>query len=176
MSDGYAALIGAGSGAPCSLIIIGTGIAGHRLFANGLSIQRDAWGWVAGDRGSGSWIGQKGLRHCLAALDGVVREDGLSRAVLGAIGGVESLRSGWTRDLGPQRLATLAPIVLEQATAGDEAALRIRRRAVEHLVALIGVIASPHEPLSRPGVWSHRCARFSRKKRAFPFSNRTGTR
>src|SRR5579862_2737908 len=28
MSDGYAALIGAGSGAPCSLIIIGTGIAG----------------------------------------------------------------------------------------------------------------------------------------------------
>src|SRR3954447_19228349 len=59
ISDGYAALIGAGSGAPCSLIIIGTGVAGHRLFANGLSIQRDAWGWLAGDRGSGSYIGQK---------------------------------------------------------------------------------------------------------------------
>ena len=54
MSDGYAALIGAGSGAPCSLLIMGTGIAGHRLFANGWSIQRDAWGWIAGDRGSGS--------------------------------------------------------------------------------------------------------------------------
>src|SRR5271170_1168289 len=39
MSDGYAALIGAGSGAPCSLLIMGTGIAGHRLFANGWSIQ-----------------------------------------------------------------------------------------------------------------------------------------
>src|SRR5947209_2821165 len=49
LSDGYAALIGAGSGAPCSLIIIGTGVAGHRLFANGVSIQRDAWGWLAGD-------------------------------------------------------------------------------------------------------------------------------
>ena len=38
MSDGYAALIGAGLGAPCSLIIVGTGVAGHRLYANGLSI------------------------------------------------------------------------------------------------------------------------------------------
>src|SRR5271165_7491254 len=53
VSDGYAALIGAGSGAPCSLIIVGTGVAGHRLYAGGVSIQRDAWGWIAGDRGGG---------------------------------------------------------------------------------------------------------------------------
>ena len=118
MSDGYAALIGAGSGAPCSLIIIGTGVAGHRLYANGLSIQRDAWGWIAGDRGSGSWIGQKALRHCLAALDGVAPQDGLSRAVLSAIGGVETLRGGWMRDLGPERLGALAPLVLERGERG----------------------------------------------------------
>src|SRR5690242_12026337 len=62
MSDGYAALIGAGKGAPCSLLIAGTGVAGHRLYPSGLSIQRDAWGWIAGDRGSGSWIGQRALR------------------------------------------------------------------------------------------------------------------
>jgi glucosamine kinase len=151
MSDGYAALIGAGSGAPCSLIIIGTGVAGHRLYANGLSIQRDAWGWIAGDRGSGSWIGQKALRHCLAALDGVVPQDGLSRAVLSAIGGVEKLRGGWMRDLGPERLAALAPLVLEQANAGDEAARRIRNRAIEHLAATIGVIAGPDAPLYAAG-------------------------
>jgi glucosamine kinase len=151
MSDGYAALIGAGSGAPCSLIIIGTGIAGHRLYANGLSIQRDAWGWIAGDRGSGSWIGQKALRHCLAALDGVVPQDALSRAVLSAIGGVEKLRGGWMRDLGPERLAALAPMVLEQADVGDKAARRIRDRAVEHLAALIGVIAGPNAPLYAAG-------------------------
>jgi glucosamine kinase len=151
MSDGYAALIGAGSGAPCSLIIIGTGVAGHRLYANGLSIQRDAWGWIAGDRGSGSWIGQKALRHCLAALDGVVPKDALSDKVLSAIGGVGKLRGGWMRDLGPERLAALAPLVLEQASAGDETARRIRDRAVEHLAALIGVIASPDAPLYAAG-------------------------
>lgn len=151
MSDGYAAMIGAGSGAPCSLVIVGTGVAGHRLFANGLSIQRDAWGWIAGDRGSGSWIGQKALRHCLAALDGVVPRDALSGAVLAAIGGVEKLRQGWMRDLGPERLAALAPLALEQANAGDAAARRIRDRAVEHLSALIGVIAGPDAPLYAAG-------------------------
>jgi len=151
MSDGYAALIGAGSGAPCSLLIMGTGIAGHRLFANGWSIQRDAWGWIAGDRGSGSWIGQKALRHFFAALDGVVPQDGLSRAVLGAIGGVDKLREGWMRGLGPERLAALAPLVFEQANAGDQTARRIRERAVEHLAALIGVIASSDTPLYAAG-------------------------
>ena len=45
-------------------------------------------------------IGQKALRHFFAALDGVVPQDGLSRAVLGAIGGVDKLREGWMRGLG----------------------------------------------------------------------------
>jgi glucosamine kinase len=151
MSDGYGALIGAGSGAPCSLLIVGTGIAGHRLYANGLSIQRDAWGWIAGDRGSGSWMGQKALRHFFAALDGVVPQDGLTRATSRAIGGIEALRAGWMRGLGPDRLASLAPQVLEQANASDPMALKIRDRAVEHLAATIGVIASPDAPLFAAG-------------------------
>ena len=151
MSDGYAALIGAGSGAPSSLIIIGTGVAGHRLYANGLSIQRDAWGWILGDRGSGAWIGQKALRHSFAALDEVVPKDALSRAVLDAIGGVEQLRAGWMRNLGPERLGAFAPLALEQASAGEETALRIRQRAVEHLAALIAVIAGPDDPLFAAG-------------------------
>jgi glucosamine kinase len=151
MSDGYAALIGAGLGAPCSLIIIGTGVAGHRLFANGASIQRDAWGWIAGDRGSGSWMGQKALRHFLAALDGVVPHDELSRAVLHSIGGIERLREGWMKDLGPDRLAALAPLVIEEAKARDGTARRIRDRAVEHLAATIGVIAGADAKLYAAG-------------------------
>ena len=151
MSDGYAALIGAGLGAPCSLLIIGTGVAGHRLYADGRSIQRGAWGWIGGDRGGGSWIGRKALRHCFAAIDGVVPRDALSRETLRAIGGVEGLRAGWMRNLGPDRLAALAPLVLEQAVAGDEVARRIRDRAVEHLAALIAVIAVPDVPLFAAG-------------------------
>ena len=151
MSDGYAALAGAGSGAPCSLIIIGTGVAGHRLYPNGLSIQRDAWGWIAGDRGSGSWIGQRALRHFFAALDGVVPRDDLTRAVESAIGGAQAIREGWMRDLGPAKLGSLAPVVLAEADKGDAAAIRIRERAVEHLTALIGVISDDSAPLYAAG-------------------------
>ncbi|CEF48679.1 unnamed protein product [uncultured bacterium] len=71
--------------------------------------------------------------------------------ILRAIGGVEKLRVGWMRDLGLARLAALAPLVLEQAVAGDQTARRIRDRAVEHLAALISVIAGPDTPLFAGG-------------------------
>jgi glucosamine kinase len=151
MSDGYAALIGAGAGEPCSLLLVGTGVAGHRLYPSGLSIQRDAWGWIAGDRGSGSWMGQRALRHFFAALDGVVPKDDLTRAVERAIGGAEAIRGGWMRDLGPSKLGSLAPVVLAEADKGDAAATRIRDRAVEHLSALVGVIWDDSAPLYAAG-------------------------
>jgi glucosamine kinase len=151
MSDGYAALIGAGSGEPCSLLLVGTGVAGHRLYPNGLSIQRDAWGWIAGDRGSGSWMGQRALRHFFAAIDGVVPKDDLARAVEHAIGGAEAIRAGWMRDLGPSKLGSFAPLVLAHADKGDAVAMRIRDRALEHLCALIGVISDDSAPLYAAG-------------------------
>ncbi|HEY1864542.1 MAG TPA: BadF/BadG/BcrA/BcrD ATPase family protein [Roseiarcus sp.] len=151
MSDGYAALIGAGSGEPCSLLLVGTGVAGHRLYPNGLSIQRDAWGWIAGDRGSGSWMGQRALRHFFAAVDGVVPHDDLACAVERVIGGAEAIRAGWMRDLGPSKLGSFAPIVLAEADKGNAAAVRIRERALEHLCALIGVISGDSAPLYAAG-------------------------
>ena len=161
---------------PAVLLIVGTGVAGHRLYTNGWSIQRDAWGWIAGDRGGGNWIGRKALRHCFAAIDGVVPQDALSREILRAIGGVEKLRVGWMRDLGPARLAALAPLVLEQADAGDQTARRIRDRAVEHLAALILVIAARTRHFSRRADWPRPFACHFPTKRTAPFSSRTATR
>lgn len=151
MSDGYAALIGAGGGEPCSLLLAGTGVAGHRLYPSGLSIQRDAWGWIAGDRGSGSWMGQRALRHFFAAMDGVIPKDDLARAVERAIGGAEANLGGWIRDLGPSKLGSLAPVVLAEADKGDAAAIRICERAVDHLCALIRVISDDKTPLYAAG-------------------------
>ena len=53
--------------------------------------------------------------------------------------------------LGPHRLAAFAPLVIEQANAGDETAKCVRDRAVEHLAALVGVIASPNAPVYAAG-------------------------
>ena len=138
-SDGYAALIGAGGGKPCGLINVGTGVAGHRLWPSGVSVQRDAWGWLGGDRGSGAWFGRKALRHTLSVIDGIRAPDGLSERVLARAGGRARLTetlAGMT----PDRLAALAPFVLAAAEAGVPRAIEIRRRAVEHLTDLARVL------------------------------------
>jgi len=139
MSDGYAALIGAGGGKPCGLMIIGTGIAGHRLWPDGFSVQRDAWGWIGGDRGSGAWIGRKALRHMLAVVDGIRPRDALSERVLAAMGGRARLAEGLV-GIGPDRLAALAPLVIAAAEEGIGRAVHIRDRALHHLAALAKVL------------------------------------
>ena len=139
VSDGYAALIGAGGGKPCGLITIGTGVAGHRLWPNGFSVQRDGWGWIGGDRGSGAWLGIKALRHTLAVVDGIRAEDGLSERVMASIGGRARLVET-VNDLSSDRVAALAPILLAAADAGVPRAAAIRERAIEHLVALALVL------------------------------------
>ncbi|HET9018869.1 MAG TPA: BadF/BadG/BcrA/BcrD ATPase family protein [Acetobacteraceae bacterium] len=136
MSDGYAALIGAGGGAPCALIIAGTGVAGHRLYADGTSIERDGWGWIGGDRGSGAWIGQRALRHALAVADGLRAPDRLAGDVFAALRALSPAPRGWIPLLGPERLGAMAPLVLRAADAGEAVALAIRDRAVGHLGAL----------------------------------------
>jgi glucosamine kinase len=148
LSDGYAALIGAGGGAPGALIIAGTGAAAHRLYEDGRSIMRDGWGWVGGDRGSGAWIGRRALRHALAAADGVVAHDGLAARVTTALRALSPLPRGWIPLMGPERLAALAPLVLDAAMDGEASALAIREGAVTHLAALAGTLdLAPALPL-----------------------------
>ena len=140
MSDGYAALIGAGGGKPGALIIAGTGVVAHRLYPDGRSMQRDGWGWIAGDRGSGAWIGQRALRHALAMVDGLVPRDPLGEAVLAVLREDDKRLGGWLIGMGPARLAALAPLVLQAAERGEPVAVRIVARAVEHLAALAGTL------------------------------------
>lgn len=148
VSDGYAALVGAGGGAPCGMLECGTGVVANRLYADGRSFQRDGWGWVGGDRGSGAWLGRKALRHALSAEDGLIPKDAMSRRVIAALTRENGRISEFLMAIGPDRLAGLAPLVLEAAAAGDPLAVRWRERAIEHLAALVGVLdLGAHDPL-----------------------------
>ena len=147
MSDGYAAMIGAGLGAPCGLITIGTGVAGHRLFEDGRSIQRDAWGWIVGDRGGGVWLGTRAVRHMATVRDGLAEPTLLSRAVLAKVDGVPGLRAGALSNLDGRKLASFAPLVLETARAGCPVADAIMARAARHLADLASVLRCDGVPL-----------------------------
>ena len=149
MSDGYAALIGASGGSPAALIIAGTGVVGHRLYDDGRSIQRDGWGWIGGDRGSGAWIGRRAMRHALAVLDGLVPPDALAEAVIEALGAQDRKAGDWLVGLGPERLAALVPVVTQADCASAAAILR---RAAQQLAGLAGTLdAGPGVPLFMAG-------------------------
>lgn len=151
MSDGYAALIGAGGGAPCGLLSVGTGVAAHRLFDDGASIQRDGWGWVVGDRGGGCWLGMQALRHAMEVWDGLSPSSALSKAALERFGGAQGLLDGSLANLDAQRLAAFAPLVLEQAENGCPVAGDILSRAIGYLAALVGVLDCAGAPLYLSG-------------------------
>lgn len=152
MSDGYAALIGASGGAPAGLVIVGTGSVAHRLLPDGRSFQRDGWGWIGGDRGSGAWIGRKAVRAALAARDGVQSPTVLTQWVEKALGASEAAILDWLRQAGQRRLASLAPLVSDAATAGDGLAAAILDEAADHAAALAGSLdVAPDEPLYLAG-------------------------
>lgn len=135
MTDGYAALVGAGGGRPSALLVAGTGVAGHRLFADGTSTLRDGWGWLVGDRGSAVWLGLRALRHALAALDGVAPSGALAEAVLATAAREAGGLRPWLADMRPDRLGALAPLVFA-AEATDAAAAGLVERGLQHLAAL----------------------------------------
>ncbi|MBF2734815.1 MAG: hypothetical protein ISN26_01800 [Betaproteobacteria bacterium AqS2] len=152
LSDGYVALVGAGGGQACGMIVAGTGCAGHRMRPDGTSLQRDGWGWIAGDRGSGAWIGLQALRHALTVRDGLLPEDELARVVLPELGADNAAIAGWFQDCEPVDVARFARHVFDRAAAGDELAEDILQRAAGHLRDLFRSLGcAPDEPLYMAG-------------------------
>ncbi|MAC78251.1 MAG: hypothetical protein CML66_09325 [Rhodobacteraceae bacterium] len=144
VTDGYAALIGAGGGRPAGLIIAGTGAVGHRLLADGRSIRRDGFGWAGGDRGSGFWIGRKVLRHGVRAIEGLIVQTDLSRLLFDRIGGYAGFQD-MVASLRPNHVAALAPIALDAARAGCPEAQGILDGAIRELAELVGLLDLPED-------------------------------
>ena len=130
MTDGHASLIGALAGRPGSVVAVGTGTAGHRLFADGTSISVDGWGFPAGDEGSGAWIGLEAARLHLRAVDGRMPATGaLAEALADRLGRSAGAIQDALVGAPSTTYATLAPLVIRAADADDPAAIDILRRA-----------------------------------------------
>lgn len=133
LSDGYAALVGAGGGKACGMVVAGTGCAGHRMRADGTSFQRDGWGWIAGDRGSGAWLGLRSMEYALEVRDGLQPNDALAEAQLEALGGETEAVATWLAGATPKTIAAQAKLVFEHAAAGLERADKLLDAAAGEL-------------------------------------------
>ncbi|MEW2461274.1 N-acetylglucosamine kinase [Microbacterium sp. NPDC059771] len=132
-SDVVTAHAGALDGGAGVLLIAGTGAAALGIDADGARLI-DGWGPELGDLGSGSWLGREALRAVLRAADGLAGPTALTAAVAGPVGAPSDVQA-WLAGDGAlaRRLATLAPLVLDAAEAGDDVAAAIATEAVRLL-------------------------------------------
>ncbi len=120
---------------PGILLIAGTGSVAFGRGPTGAFARCGGWGTVCGDEGSGAWIGRRTLSIVTAASDGREPETALLGAVLTALE-VTDARDliPWAASASPADLATLAPVVMNVAQAGDLRANSLVTLAAEELV------------------------------------------
>lgn len=134
-SDVVTAHAGALQGASGTLLIAGTGAVALGVDEDGLRLV-DGWGPDLGDLGSGSWIGREGARAVLRERDALGPETTLTGAVRAHVAPHPDPITWLAGEIPTARqLATLAPLVLDAAAAGDAVAVGIAAEAVRLLTA-----------------------------------------
>lgn len=138
------ALAGGLAGAPGIVLIAGTGSSCYGRTADGTAWRAGGWGPLLDDPGSGYWLGVRGMAAVGRGVDGRGPETSLQRslpAFLGVADAEELLRltgaGGLTRD----RIATLAPVVLDAADDGDSVAAAIVREGIDELALMVEAVA-----------------------------------
>ncbi|OYN95072.1 N-acetylglucosamine kinase-like BadF-type ATPase [Propionibacteriaceae bacterium ES.041] len=125
--DALTSHVGALTGEPGVIVAAGTGAIALGTDLAGIWNRVDGWGYLAGDEGSGSWIGRQGLQLALRALDG--RSPGsplLLEFALQQWGDADTLIKELYRAESPaQQLAGFCPAVAQAARRGDEHARAI---------------------------------------------------
>ncbi len=123
VGDGYGALLGATGGKPGVLISVGTGVGALRLDERGRTKSVSGWGFPAGDRGSGAWIGLQLTGDLLLHLDGIDPDPplpgDLAADLLDIMGHTPRDIMNWHMGAQPRDFASLAPLVAGGAKKGN---------------------------------------------------------
>ncbi|MEB3276918.1 MAG: BadF/BadG/BcrA/BcrD ATPase family protein [Cyanobacteriota bacterium] len=143
------------------LLISGTGCIALGCNAAGQLHRCAGWGWLLDAAGSAMDIGRDGLALSLQMADGRQPDTALRGALWQALGlaadaadapqAIKSLVVQPT--FGAAGFARLAPVVHEQAAAGDAQARAIVQRSADALAAMTAAIARRLQ-LPRPAVWT----------------------
>ena len=142
LTDFAVALEDAFGDGPGVLLIAGTGSSAFGRGPAGSTGRCGGWGPVIGDEGGGAWIGRRALSVVSAASDGREPETALTGAILTAAEVTEASELiRWAADATPGKLASLAPVVISVADAGDLRANSIISMAVEELALHVRALA-----------------------------------
>ncbi|KHD77489.1 N-acetylglucosamine kinase [Actinoplanes utahensis] len=132
------------------LLLSGTGALAARFAGGRLEHRCDGYGWLLGDEGSAVWMGVRGLRAALAALDG----RGVPTVLVDAARTHFGIGSGRAEDTAqaliaaafavpPAALGGFAPAVSAGAEADDPVAVRICHTATGRLLHTFDSVGPP---------------------------------
>ena len=124
-SDGYLALIAATQGKPGSLLVVGTGVVGHRLQPDNTSIEVGGWGFPTGDIGGGAWLGWRAVESYAQWFDNKNFRSSMWDEIGNIIGNKKRDIVSWTHNATPSKFGSLAPIVINAMEEGDSIANEI---------------------------------------------------
>lgn len=133
-------LAGGLCGEPGIALIVGTGSSCYGRDTRGHGMQVGGFGSLVDDLGSGYALGVQAMRAAVFAADGRGPATTLSGPVLGFLGitGMEDfLRRVYHDGLTRTQIASLAPVVVSCAQAGDGAAKEILRRSAADLADMV---------------------------------------
>jgi glucosamine kinase len=165
VNDATIACIGAHGGRDGGIVIIGTGSIGFAV-VNGQEVRVGGYGFPISDEGSGADLGLHAIRLALRASDGRALATSFTREVMIRFNNEPLEAVAWMDRATATDYATLAPLVMRHADAGDPVGRRIVREAAEQIdklvrrliecgaprVAVIGGLASSMEPWLAPDV------------------------
>ncbi len=156
--DGWTTLLGAHGGKPGVVVAAGTGTVGEVLRRDGSRACLSGWGWIAGDEGSGAWLGLKAVRRAMAAFDGREPMGELAVNVLDVIGRERTTINAWNASAGQAGYAALARMVFDAAER-DRYAADLVKQAVAELEKLARALDPDEDlPLSLSGSIAQRLA------------------
>ena len=163
--DATIACIGAHGNRDGGIVIVGTGSVGFAI-VGGREVRVGGYGFPISDEGSGADLGLHAIRLALRAYDERAVGTSLTHDVMTRFHNDPFDVVAWMDHATATDYATLAPLVMRHADAGDPVARRIVRDAAEQIdelvrrlsecgasrVALLGGLASSMQPWLAPDV------------------------
>ncbi len=163
--DATTACLGAHGAREGGIVIVGTGSIGFAVVGD-REVRVGGYGFPISDEGSGADLGLHAVRLALRAHDQRMVATHLTRDVMLRFHDDPFEAIAWMDRATATDYATLAPLVMRHADAGDAVARRIVRDAAEQIdelvrrlaacgasrVALLGGLASPMQPWLAPDV------------------------
>jgi glucosamine kinase len=135
-SDANVACLGAHSGHDGAIVVLGTGSVGFAR-VKGRDLRIGGYGFPISDVGSGAELGLQAVRLALRAHDGRTRTTPFLVEVMRRLGPDALNLVGWAEQATATEYASLAPIVLSYAEAGDPFAEEIVAEGARHVEVLI---------------------------------------